>query len=54
MAEYSKPEAMDWARENLRGQWSTLMTPFTEDDEIVAKIKEAMDIKKEEKSPDSE
>ena len=34
MAEYSKTEAMDWARENLRGQWSTLMTPFTESDEI--------------------
>ena len=34
MAEYSKTEAMDWARENLRGQWSTLMTPFTENDEI--------------------
>ncbi|MEC7734202.1 MAG: dihydrodipicolinate synthase family protein [Chloroflexota bacterium] len=34
MAEYSKTEAMDWARENLRGQWSTLMTPFTEADEI--------------------
>ena len=33
MAEYSKTEAMDWARENLRGQWSTLMTPFTENDE---------------------
>lgn len=25
---------MEWARENLRGQWSTLMTPFTEDNEI--------------------
>ena len=34
MAEYSKTEAMDWARENLRGQRSTLMTPFTESDEI--------------------
>ena len=34
MAEYTKSEAMDWARENLRGQWSTLMTPFTPDDEI--------------------
>ena len=34
MAEYTKSEAQDWARENLRGQWTTLMTPFTEDDEV--------------------
>jgi len=34
LAEYSKNEAMDWARENLRGQWSTLMTPFTQDNQI--------------------
>ncbi len=34
MAEYTKNEALDWARENLRGQWTTLMTPFTPDDEI--------------------
>ncbi|MQG15693.1 MAG: dihydrodipicolinate synthase family protein [SAR202 cluster bacterium] len=34
MAEYSKNEAMDWARENLRGQWSTLMTSFNEDNQI--------------------
>ncbi len=34
MAEYTKTEAMDWARENLRGQWSTLMTPFTIDDQL--------------------
>ena len=34
MAEYTKSEAMDWARENLRGQWTTLMTPFDEDDEV--------------------
>ena len=34
MAEYTKNEAMDWARENLRGQWSTLMTPFTAGDEL--------------------
>ena len=34
MADYSKHEAGDWARENLRGQWSTLVTPFTEDDEV--------------------
>jgi 4-hydroxy-tetrahydrodipicolinate synthase len=34
LAEYAKSEALDWARENLRGQWTTLMTPFTPDDEI--------------------
>ena len=34
MAKYSKNEAIEWARENLRGQWSTLMTPFTKEDEI--------------------
>tara|TARA_A100001037_G_scaffold298104_1_gene321267 strand:- start:13063 stop:14031 length:969 start_codon:yes stop_codon:yes gene_type:complete len=34
LAEYSKNEAMDWARENLRGQWSTLMTSFNEDNQI--------------------
>ena len=34
MAGYTKAEAQDWARENLRGQWTTLMTPFTPDDEV--------------------
>ena len=34
MAEYTKTEAMDWARETLRGQWTTIMTPFTSDDEL--------------------
>ena len=34
MADYTKAEAPGWARENLRGQWSTLVTPFTEDDEL--------------------
>ena len=34
MATYGKSEAQDWAWENLRGEWSTLMTPFTPDDEI--------------------
>ena len=34
MAEYTKSEAMDWARENLRGHWTTIMTPFTPDDEL--------------------
>ena len=34
MATYVKSEAQDWAWENLRGEWSTLMTPFTPDDEV--------------------
>ena len=34
MATYTKSEAQDWAWENLRGEWSTLMTPFTADDEV--------------------
>ena len=32
MAGYLKHEAQDWAWEALRGQWSTLVTPFTPDD----------------------
>ena len=34
MASYTKNEALDWARQVLRGQWTTLMTPFTPDDEL--------------------
>ena len=34
MAEYTRSESREWARETLRGQWTTLMTPFTPDDEI--------------------
>ncbi len=34
MARYTKGEARDWARDSLRGQWTTLMTPFTPDDEV--------------------
>ena len=34
MARYSKGEALDWARENLRGQWTTLVTPFTPDEDL--------------------
>lgn len=34
MAEYRKSEAREWAWENLRGHWTTLMTPFTPDDEV--------------------
>jgi hypothetical protein len=29
MANYTKGEAQEWAWENLRGQWTTLVTPFT-------------------------
>jgi len=31
MARYQKHEAQEWAWEALRGQWSTLVTPFTPD-----------------------
>ena len=34
MARYTKAEAQDWAWANLRGQWTTIMTPFTPDDEL--------------------
>ena len=34
MAGYAKHEAQDWAWENLTGEWTTLPTPFTPDDEI--------------------
>jgi 4-hydroxy-tetrahydrodipicolinate synthase len=34
MARYKKHEAQEWAWEHLRGQWTTLITPFTQDDEI--------------------
>lgn len=34
MAGYHRDEAQDWARSTLRGQWSTLMTPFTASDEL--------------------
>ena len=34
MAHYNRDEAQEWARENLRGQWTTLMTPFTPDDTL--------------------
>ena len=29
MARYQKHEAQEWAWEALRGQWTTLITPFT-------------------------
>ena len=31
MVSYTKAEAQDWAKENLKGQWSTLVTPFNKD-----------------------
>jgi hypothetical protein len=34
MAHYKKHEAQEWARETLRGQWTTLITPFTPDNQI--------------------
>ena len=34
MARYTKAEAQDWAWENLRGQWTTLITPFTPQDRV--------------------
>ncbi len=32
--DYSKNDSKAWAREKLRGQWTTMITPFTKDDEI--------------------
>ena len=34
MATYSKNEAQGWAWENLKGQWTTLITPFTTDSRV--------------------
>jgi 4-hydroxy-tetrahydrodipicolinate synthase len=34
MASYDKKGAQDWAWENLKGQWTTLMTPFGTDDKL--------------------
>src|SRR5436309_3410068 len=34
MANYTKSEAREWAWENLRGQWTTIMTPFTPQDTL--------------------
>ena len=34
MATYTKEEAQEWAKEALKGQWTTLITPFTPDDEF--------------------
>ncbi len=32
--DYSKKDAKQWAREKLVGQWTTMVTPFTKDDEL--------------------
>jgi 4-hydroxy-tetrahydrodipicolinate synthase len=32
--DYSKGESKAWGRENLTGQWTTMVTPFTSEDEI--------------------
>lgn len=34
MAKYTKREAQEWASATLRGEWTTLMTPFTPDDRV--------------------
>jgi len=34
MARYSKHEAQEWARGTLRGQWTTLITPFTPENTV--------------------
>ena len=34
MAGYKKDEAQEWAWETLRGQWTTLITPFTPEDQL--------------------
>ena len=32
--DYNKSDAKEWARQSLKGQWTTMITPFTPDDEI--------------------
>ena len=34
MTKYRKSEAQDWAWENLKGQWTTLFTPFDSDNKV--------------------
>jgi len=34
VAKYTKNEAQEWAWEHLKGQWSTLVTPFTPEDQV--------------------
>ncbi|PSN82651.1 hypothetical protein B9Q11_02025 [Candidatus Marsarchaeota G2 archaeon ECH_B_SAG-F08] len=31
---YKKSEAKEWARQEMVGQWTTMVTPFTQDDEL--------------------
>lgn len=38
---YSKSEAKSWAREHVTGQWTTMVTPFTPQDELDEKGLEA-------------
>ena len=47
MATYTKGEAQEWAWETLKGQWTTLVTPFTPEDKIdeaVERIQEKIKI----------
>ncbi len=32
--DYSKRDSKQWARQNLTGQWTTMVTPFTKDDRL--------------------
>ena len=34
MADYRKHEAQEWAWQTLKGQWTTLVTPFTPDNQV--------------------
>lgn len=34
MAQYTKHEGQEWAWQALRGEWTTIMTPFTPEDEV--------------------
>ena len=34
MAGYRKHEAQEWAWQTLKGQWTTLVTPFTPDNRV--------------------
>ena len=34
MAHYKAHEAQDWAWQTLKGQWSTLITPFTDEGDL--------------------
>ena len=34
MSTYGKVDAKEWAKHSLRGQWTTLVTPFTSEDQV--------------------